>query len=221
MSETKAASGGLTRRSFLKTTGAVAGALAVSGALVGCSEQDAAVGQSGSERIKVPTTCMGNCHGFACPLDVFVQDGKVVDVQTFVSEEHPDYHSVCLRGYTNIERMYAQNRIKYPMRRVEGTPRGGGEWERISWDEAIDEQLAENSFDLAVVIIGINDRQPIKVEGQSYEPLTPQWTTAYQARITAFLNKLRAGRKPVIWVGLPPMAKGEYSAAISQISNIQ
>lgn len=139
MSETKAASGGLTRRSFLKTTGAVAGALAVSGALVGCSEQDAAVGQSGSERIKVPTTCMGNCHGFACPLDVFVQDGKVVDVQTFVSEEHPDYHSVCLRGYTNIERMYAQNRIKYPMRRVEGTPRGGGEWERISWDEAIDE----------------------------------------------------------------------------------
>ena len=30
MSETKAASGGLTRRSFLKTTGAVAGAMALS-----------------------------------------------------------------------------------------------------------------------------------------------------------------------------------------------
>lgn len=137
MSETKAASGGLTRRSFLKTTGVAAGALAVSGALVGCSGQDAAVSQSGGERIKVPTTCKGNCHGFACPVDVFVEDGKVVDIQNFVSPEHPDYRVVCSKGYTNIERMYAPERLKHPMRRV--GERGAGEWEQISWEEAIDE----------------------------------------------------------------------------------
>jgi hypothetical protein len=91
----------------------------------------------------------------------------------------------------------------------------------FNWDNAITEQIAANSFDLAVVIIGINDRQELTVDGQSYAPLTDQWAAAYQARISAFLGKLRAARKPVIWVGLPPMSKSEYSAAISQISNIQ
>lgn len=91
----------------------------------------------------------------------------------------------------------------------------------FNWDTAITEQIAADSFDLAVVIIGINDRQEITVGGETFDPLSSQWTAAYQARITDFLSKLRAARKPVIWVGLPPMSKTEYSAAISQISNIQ
>lgn len=94
-------------------------------------------------------------------------------------------------------------------------------YDYFDWDAAITEQIAADSFDLAVVIIGINDRQEITVNGETYDSLTDQWTAAYQARITSFLGKLRAARKPVIWVGLPPMSKTEYSAAISQISNIQ
>jgi hypothetical protein len=91
----------------------------------------------------------------------------------------------------------------------------------FDWDAAIDEQIAANSFDLAVVMIGINDRQELTVNGESLPSLSDGWTAAYQARLTSFLGKLRAARKPVIWVGLPPMSKTEYSAAISQISNIQ
>jgi hypothetical protein len=91
----------------------------------------------------------------------------------------------------------------------------------FDWSAAINEQIAEDSFDLAVVIIGINDRQEFTVDGKTVEPLTDAWNAAYQARISEFLGKLRAARKPVIWVGLPPMAKSQYSAAISQISNIQ
>lgn len=91
----------------------------------------------------------------------------------------------------------------------------------FDWETAIDEQIAADSFDLAVVIIGVNDRQDLSVDGQSFAPLTEQWNAVYQGRITEFLGKLRAAGKPVIWIGLPPMAKAEYSAAISQISNIQ
>lgn len=88
----------------------------------------------------------------------------------------------------------------------------------FDWNKTIGEQIAADSFDLAVVIIGVNDRQEIRVDGQSYNSLTPQWTAAYQARLNDFLGQLRAARKPVIWVGLPPMSKTEYSAAMSQIS---
>ncbi|PXA99701.1 hypothetical protein DMC47_02090 [Nostoc sp. 3335mG] len=91
----------------------------------------------------------------------------------------------------------------------------------FDWNKTIGEQIAADSFDLAVVIIGINDRQELSVEGQTYASLTPGWTAAYQARVNDFLGQLRAARKPVIWVGLPPMSKAEYSAAISQISALQ
>ena len=91
----------------------------------------------------------------------------------------------------------------------------------FDWNNALAEQIAANSFDLAVVIIGINDRQELNVNGEDAAPLSDPWNAAYQARIASFLGQLRAARKPVIWIGLPPMSKTEYSAAISQISNIQ
>lgn len=91
----------------------------------------------------------------------------------------------------------------------------------FDWNAALAEQIAADSFDLAVVIIGINDRQEISVDGQTYPALSEAWNQAYQARINAFLEQLRAARKPVIWMGLPPMSRSEYSAAISQISALQ
>lgn len=91
----------------------------------------------------------------------------------------------------------------------------------FDWDSAIAEQIAADSFDLAVVMIGINDRQEITAGGTSLASLSEPWNGAYQARIASFLGQLRAARKRVIWVGLPPMSKSDYSAAISQISNIQ
>ncbi len=91
----------------------------------------------------------------------------------------------------------------------------------FDWNATIGQQIFADSFDVAVVIIGINDRQELKVNGQNLAPLTEGWTTAYQARVNDFLGQLRAARKPVIWLGLPPMSKGEYSAAISQIGALQ
>jgi hypothetical protein len=91
----------------------------------------------------------------------------------------------------------------------------------FDWNAAIAEEIAEDSFDLAVVIIGINDRQELRVDGETLEPLSEAWTAAYKARITEFLNQLRAAGKPVVWVGLPPMSADGYSSAISQISAIQ
>jgi hypothetical protein len=91
----------------------------------------------------------------------------------------------------------------------------------FDWNAAIAEQIAADSFDIAVVIIGINDRQEINANGQTYEALSEGWTTIYQARLNSFLSQLRAARKPVVWMGLPPMSRGQYSASISQISALQ
>lgn len=91
----------------------------------------------------------------------------------------------------------------------------------FDWDKTIAEQIAADQFDLAIVMIGVNDRQEIDADGQSYKSLTDRWDQLYQQRITGFLGRLRAARKPTIWVGLPPMSKPDYSAAIAQISAVQ
>jgi hypothetical protein len=88
----------------------------------------------------------------------------------------------------------------------------------FDWNQALAGQIAEDSFDIAVVIIGINDRQEIRSNGQTYPALSDGWVAAYQSRLNSFLGQLRSARKPVVWLGLPPMSRTEYSGAISQIS---
>ena len=91
----------------------------------------------------------------------------------------------------------------------------------FDWNKAIAQQIKDDSFDVAVMIIGINERQTMNVDGNSYKPLTDEWNKAYSARLNTFLAQLRAANKPVVWIGLPPMAPPQFSSAMSQISALQ
>jgi thiosulfate reductase / polysulfide reductase chain A len=74
------------------------------------------------------------CHG-GCGVLVHVENGKVVKI-----EGNPDSPAsrgrICPKGLASIDHLYNPNRITYPMKRV--GLRGGGKWERITWDEAYD-----------------------------------------------------------------------------------
>lgn len=91
----------------------------------------------------------------------------------------------------------------------------------FDWNKTIADQIAANSFDLAIMIVGINDRQEIKADGQTYPSLSEEWSKVYRARLDSALAQLRAANKPVIWIGLPPMEQPSYSAAITQINGMQ
>lgn len=138
MSGTNSPQGGLTRRSFLKTTAAVASATAVmgsTGALEALAEEYGDNQIETSEEQIFRGVCRPNCFAF-CHLNVHVRDGKIVKTSRapYLDER---YSRICHRGLSHVQRVYDPDRIKYPMRRVEGTERGQAQWERISWDEAI------------------------------------------------------------------------------------
>lgn len=138
MSEQPGAKPTLTRRTFLKTTGAVAGAAAVAGgtgALTALAE-DCKVGQAIGENEQIfRGVCRPNCFGF-CHLNVHVRDGNIVKTSRS-AYKNEQYSRICHRGLSHVQRIYDPDRVKYPLRRVDGTERGAGQWERISWDEAI------------------------------------------------------------------------------------
>ncbi|WP_165045821.1 molybdopterin-dependent oxidoreductase [Adlercreutzia sp. ZJ138] len=137
MSGTKSPQGGFTRRSFLKTTAAVAGATALAGGtgLTALAvDFNSGEPESPSESI-FNISCRNPCFQ-ACMLKAHVRDGKARKISPAAYPEEI-YTGCCLKGISLAERTYSATRVKYPMRRVEGTARGEGKWERISWDEAI------------------------------------------------------------------------------------
>ncbi len=91
----------------------------------------------------------------------------------------------------------------------------------FDWPGKVSEEIAANRFDIAVFIIGINDRQKMRLNDQSYGSLTPEWTAEYSSRVTNVVRALRAANKPVIWVGLPPMEAPKFANAMIQVNEIQ
>jgi anaerobic selenocysteine-containing dehydrogenase len=83
----------------------------------------------------VPTTCF-NCES-ACGLTAFIDK----ETQTVKKFEGNPYHPAsrgrnCAKGPATINQITDPDRILYPLKRK--GPRGSGEWERITWDEALD-----------------------------------------------------------------------------------
>lgn len=126
----------ITRRGFLKTTSAV-GVAALGASLVGCSTETASTDEVEGEELHVVAQCRANCNG-GCLHDITVRDGVMCNI-TKGHYPNEDYTGICLRGESNLYRTYKADRVMYPMKRVEGSERGSEEYERISWDQAIEE----------------------------------------------------------------------------------
>jgi len=92
---------------------------------------------SEGEKIVMAAHC-SHCGG-TCLLKVHVNNGVITRIETDDGEE-PQYRA-CARGRAYRQRIYAPDRVLYPMRRVGA--RGEGKFERISWDEALDTVVNE------------------------------------------------------------------------------
>ncbi len=75
-------------------------------------------------------------------------------------------------------------------------------------------------IDVAVVMLGSNDRQAISEGGFSFDPFTPRWRDLYGARVDSMLAAFREKNIPVVWVGLPVMKNERFSADMEQLNAI-
>jgi DmsA/YnfE family anaerobic dimethyl sulfoxide reductase A subunit len=144
--EKKQEAGGLSRRTFVKSSAltalaatATAGAL---GSLYGCSEPKP---EGGNEEAAAPeekivwNACVG-CGSNTCPLRFHVVDGVITWIEgTGDSGGTPEFGGTqqrpCLKGRSLRRWINHPDRLKQPMKRT--GKRGSGEFEPISWDDAI------------------------------------------------------------------------------------
>ena len=84
----------------------------------------------------IPTTCF-NCEA-ACGLVAYI-DQETGEIAKFEGNpEHPASRGRnCAKGPATLNQVYDPERILYPLKR--SGDRGSGQWERITWDQALDE----------------------------------------------------------------------------------
>jgi molybdopterin-containing oxidoreductase family molybdopterin binding subunit len=87
----------------------------------------------------VRTVCSPNCEA-CCGVNAFVRDDRIYKLEPAAfPEEH--HRRICLRGIAMaVQRLHHPDRLTHPLKRVGA--RGEGKWQRVSWDEALDDIAA-------------------------------------------------------------------------------
>lgn len=125
----------------------------------------------------IKTICQ-MCY-FNCGLDVTVDDGRILKVEG--TREHPvNSGRLCAKGLSCAHLVSDPKRLKTPLRRV--GERGSGKWERISWDQALDE--------IAEKLLSVRDE--FGPEYVSYfRGQAPGWVTNFNY-VYRFMNSWRS-----------------------------
>ncbi|QDY69791.1 formate dehydrogenase subunit alpha [Qingshengfaniella alkalisoli] len=126
---------GLNRRDFLKRSGLTVGGLAgVSALTTGHATQAQEAVSSGGDTEVIKSVCTHCSVG--CTVLAEVQNG-VWTGQEPAWDSPFNLGAHCAKGASVREHAHGERRLKYPMKLV------GGEWQRMSWEDAI-EELGDN-----------------------------------------------------------------------------
>ncbi len=91
--------------------------------------------------------------------------------------------------------------------------------EVYDWPGAIPRLVEGKDFDAAVILLGSNDRQDIRLGQFRYAFNTPEWSEAYKLQAGQLLDALKAAGVPVYWVSIPPMAEPAYNTDMMALND--
>ncbi|WP_210496735.1 SGNH/GDSL hydrolase family protein [Microvirga antarctica] len=89
------------------------------------------------------------------------------------------------------------------------------------WGKAIDSALGSSKkTNVAVVMLGTQDRQTLKRDNDSLEAFSDPWRIAYRGRVDAVMRAFRERNLPVVWIGLPPAKNPKVSEDYLSLNEI-
>ena len=146
------------RRDFLKILSAVGGTASLTPWMTACSTVPKNALAPAPKELLAPEVKVVNtyhelhCHG-QCMLKTHIRDGRILaitsagDVPRCEASKTDEsigkmQRRACMKGYAERKRVYAPDRLKYPL--LQTIERGNlAGFKRISWDEAIDRACAQ------------------------------------------------------------------------------
>lgn len=122
----------ITRRSFLKRSGAAAAAVG-GGSFLGYGDWSRAYAGDNTAKNTTKTHSLCNSCSSKCGFTAYATDGRV---GTMIGDaEHPYCDgTLCARGYGYASVAYSEDRLTHPLKRT-----ADGQYEAISWDAALGE----------------------------------------------------------------------------------
>lgn len=88
------------------------------------------------------------------------------------------------------------------------------------WPGNIGTLIDEEKPNAVVVMIGSNDRQQMRVDGNREQPRSEAWLKEYEHRATALIKAVRDKNLPLIWVGNLPFRPGAMSSDMLAFNDI-
>ncbi len=89
------------------------------------------------------------------------------------------------------------------------------------WPKAAHDLVAgKQKIDIAVVMIGINDLQPMKVGGAAFDALSDKWRAQYAQRVEDLVAPFRDAHIQILWVGLPSMRDDRFNSQAIALNEI-
>lgn len=187
---------------------------------------DAAQSAPPDSPVEIIKSVCRSCHG-GCGVNLHVQGGRLVKVEG--DRASPLNHGrLCPIGTSTIDLVYHPDRLQHPMRRTGA--RGSGQWERISWDEALGEiagrlQAIKDTHGAEAIAMGTGTgRHHIRWVSRFGHALgTPNWcepgfAQCFHPRINTMLqtfgefpvNDFTSGTKPacILYWGHNPLNSG-------------
>jgi uncharacterized protein len=89
------------------------------------------------------------------------------------------------------------------------------------WPKTARDLIAQKAkIDVVVIMIGINDLQPMKDGADTLDPLSDKWRSLYAQRVESFVAPFHDAHIPVLWVGLPPMRDERFNGQTVALNEI-
>ena len=89
-----------------------------------------------------------------------------------------------------------------------------------NWPDRLSTALKDDHPAVVVIMIGANDRQQMRVNGNKEKFDTPAWNTAYAGRVADVMRIVREAHTPLVWVGLPAFKNSTTSTAALQFNSV-
>lgn len=82
--------------------------------------------------------------------------------------------------------------------------------DRYDWNRGAAKIARSGKYEVAVVLLGLNDLQTFRTKGKRQHFSQPDWEVTYKERLSKVITDLKSGGMAVYWVGIPITTPKRY-----------